>query len=320
MFASDTARLTDRSPRSGVPASGIPVEDPLLGAIGGTPLVPLPSIVGPRADFEVWGKLEARNPSGSVKDRAALSIVRAALGDGRLGPGRTLVDASSGNTGAAYAMLGARLGFPVLLFVPANVSASRLRALRAYGAEIVLTSPAEGTDGARVAARARAEADPRRYFFADQYDNPANPLAHYTGTGPELWHQTGGRLTHLVAGVGTGGTITGAGRYLHERRRTIRVVAVEPTGPLHGLEGLKHLPTALRPEAYDPRVPDLTVRVETEDAERMVVRLAREEGLRAGPSSGAALVAALEVGQGSPGACVVAVLPDAGEPRGEGSA
>ncbi len=292
---------------------GLSTDDPLLQAVGGTPLVPLVAIArAAGGGFELWAKLESRNPSGSVKDRAALSIVRAAVADGLLGPGRTLVDASSGNTGVAYAWLGARLGFGVRLYLPRNASAPHLGAIRAFGAEVVLTDPAEGTDGAQREARAYALSEPTRSFFADQYNNPANPRAHYVGTGPELWAQTEGRLTHLVAGVGTGGTISGAGRYLKEKRPTIEIVGVEPTGPIHGLEGLKHLPTAVVPGTYAPDVLDRTVRVETEEAEAFVARLAREEGLRAGRSAGAVVAAAVRVGVAALGSVVVTILADAG--------
>lgn len=317
MFASDPTDVGSSEASSLVPRRDARLDDPWVRSIGSTPLVPLRALVGgPEAPFELWAKVESRNPSGSVKDRAAWSIVRAALADGSLSLGRTLVDASSGNTAVAYAMLGARLGFPVLLFVPRNVNPGKHEALRAFGAEVVLTEAAEGTDGAQRAARARVESDPHRYFLADQYNNPANPFAHYTGTGPEIWRQVGGRLTHLVAGVGTGGTISGAGRFLKERERAIQVIGVEPSGPLHGLEGLKHLPTAVRPGTYDAGLLDATVRVETEDAQAMVTRLAREEGLRVGPSSGAAVVAALRVGQTAPGSLIVTILPDSGEARG----
>ncbi len=316
MFASDSTRLASADVRP-APTVEVREDDPLLRAVGATPLVPLRALVRrEKVPFELWGKLESRNPSGSVKDRAALAIVRTAIADGSLAGGRTLVDASSGNTGLAYAMLGARLGFPVRLFVPRNAKPSRLAAIRALGAEVVLTDAAEGTDGAQRAASTFVDAAKDRYFLADQYSNPANPDAHYRGTGPELWQQSRGRLTHLVAGVGTGGTITGTGRALKERGRGIRVVAVEPTGPLHGLEGLKHLPTARRPSTYDPSVPDETERVETEEALTVVQRLAHEEGLLVGPSSGAAVAAALRVGRRSPGAFVVAILPDGGEPGG----
>ncbi len=316
MFASDpdpVGPLPLPLPAGRRSSPSVRADDPLLAAVGGTPLVPLRTIGrGDGAGFELWGKLEARNPSGSVKDRPALAIVRAALDEGTLGAGRTLVDASSGNTALAYAWLGARCGFGVRLYVPRNANPDRLRAIRELGAELVLSDPAEGTDGAREEARACAAREPGRFFFADQYRNPANPRAHYTGTGPEIWKQTHGRITHLVAGVGTGGTISGTGRFLKEQRPSLQVVGVEPTGPMHGLEGLKHLPTAQVPETYDPGTIDLTVRIETEEAESMVRRLAREEGLRVGRSSGAAVAAAARIGAASEGAFLVAVLPDGG--------
>ncbi len=222
-----------------------------------------------------------------------------------------LLDASSGNTGVAYAMLGARLGFGVELCLPRNASPERVARMRAYGAELIFTDPGEGTDGAQREARQRATANPDRYWYPDQYNNPSNPLAHYRHTGPEIWEQTSGRVTDLVVGVGTGGTISGTGRYLKERRSDIRVVGVEPAGPVHGLEGLKHLPSALRPSTYDAQIVDATVRIETEAAQEMQRRLAREEGLAVGVSSAAAVAAALEVGGSRPGAVIVTLLPDA---------
>jgi cysteine synthase B len=253
-----------------------------------------------------------------VKDRAALEIVRDALRQGTLGESRVLLDASSGNTAVAYAMLGARLGFGVELCVPRNASPARLARIRAYGAELVLTDPAEGTDGAQREARRRAGENPARYFYPDQYNNPSNPAAHYRYTGPEIWRQTSGRVSHFVAGIDTGGTISGVGRFLKEQRPEIQVVGAEPSGPIHGIEGWKHLPTALRPSTYDEHVVDATIRVETEAAQEMQRRLAREEGLAVGVSSGAAVVAAIEVGRVSPGAVIVTLLPD-GDHRPEGA-
>lgn len=267
---------------------------------------------GAGGGFELWAKAEFENPSGSVKDRAAASIVQEALRRGELRPGRALLDASSGNTAVAYATLGARLGFPVRLYVPRNANPARLDRLRALGAEVILTDPGEGTDLAQRLARQDADVRPDLYYYADQYNNPANPLAHFTGTGPEIWEQTRGRATVFVAGVGTGGTISGTGRYLKEKNPKIRVIGVEPTGPIHGLEGLKHLPTALRPSTYDPRYVDETRRVETEEAQRTQLDLLRLEGLRVGPSAGAAVAVALEVGRAQPGSVVVTILPDRG--------
>jgi cysteine synthase B len=285
----------------------------VVAAIGNTPLVPLPSIVRVAGGgFELWAKAEHLNPTGSVKDRAARGIVIDAIAAGRLGPGRTLLDASSGNTALAYAMLGARLGFPVELVLPANAHESRVARIRGFGAHITFTDAAEGTDGAQREARRRAAEDSGRYFYPDQYNNPSNPRAHYSSTGPEIWAQVAGRVTHFVAGVGTGGTITGVSRFLKERNPAVRIVGVEPPGPIHGIEGLKHLPTALRPSTYDEHLVDATMRVETEDAIAMQQRLAREEGLSVGSSAGAAVWAAVEVGKSAPGSVVVTILPDGG--------
>jgi S-sulfo-L-cysteine synthase (O-acetyl-L-serine-dependent) len=282
-------------------------------SVGNTPLRPLSRIAAVHdGRFELFAKLEFLNPTGSVKDRAAALIVRRALSHGDLGEGRTLIDASSGNTAVSYAFLGARLGFPVELCLPRNAHPERLARIERYGARVVLTDPLDGTDGAQREARRRAAAEPARYFYPDQYNNPANPEAHYRSTGPEIWRQTLGRVTHFVAGVGTGGTISGVGRYLKEQRPTLEVVGVEPSGPMHGLEGLKHLPSALRPSTYDARVVDRTIRVETEETAEMRRRLAYEEGLSVGMSSAAAVLAAVQVGRGSPGAVVVTILPDAG--------
>jgi S-sulfo-L-cysteine synthase (O-acetyl-L-serine-dependent) len=319
MFASDPAPV-GRVPAS-LRAQCLEPErlDPLLLAIGRTPLVPLTRLGEMRgASFELWAKAEFLNPTGSVKDRAAFEIVRAGLESGELGDGRTLLDASSGNTAVAYAMLGARLGFPVELCLPRNASPDRVARVLAFGAEVTYTDPGEGTDGAQLEARRRAHEFPARYWYPDQYHHEANPLAHYRNTGPEIWKQSGSRVTHFVAGVGTGGTISGAGRYLKEQRGGIRVIGVEPTGPMHGIEGLKHLPTALRPGTYDSRWVDETSRVETERAQEMRHRLAREEGLAVGNSSGAAVVAALEIGAQNQGSVVVTVLPDS--PRDPGRA
>lgn len=295
------------------PVRSRPSEDALISSIGHTPLVSLGSIVARAGgDFELWAKAEFLNPTGSVKDRTARGIVLDALADGRLDQGRTLMDASSGNTAVSYAMLGARLGFPVELILPANAHPSRVARIRAYGAHIVFTDASDGTDGAQREARRRALAGSDRYFYPDQYNNPSNHRAHYTSTGPEIWRQTAGRITHLVAGVGTGGTISGVSRFLKERNPYVRVIGVEPSGPIHGIEGLKHLPTALRPSTYDARLVDETLRVETEEALVMQARLSREEGLSVGSSAGAAVWAAAEIGRSSPEAVVVTILPDGG--------
>ena len=287
----------------------------VIGPVGRTPLLRLARIgqdLPP--EVELWGKAEFLNPTGSVKDRAAHAIVRSAFEAGELGAGRTLLDASSGNTGISYAMLGARLRFPVAICLPRNASPERVLRLKSYGAEVIFTDPGEGTDGAQREARRRAAAEPARFYYPDQYNHPANPESHFRGTGPEVWGQTDGRVTHLIAGVGTGGTISGAGRFLKDSSPGIVVVGVEPDGPLHGIEGLKHLPTAMRPGTYAERWVDRTVRVATEDAQVMTRRLAREEGLFVGTSSGAAVVAMLSIAGalGRPGV-LVAILPDGGD-------
>ncbi len=289
--------------------------DPLLRAIGDTPLLPLGRLVALRGGgFTLWAKAEYLNPTGSVKDRAALSIVRSALETGRLDPGRTLLDASSGNTAVAYAMLGARLGFPVRLCVPRNAHPERVRRMEAFGAEIRFTDAMDGSDGAQREARRLSVEHPETYYYPDQYNNAANPEAHYATTGPEIWRQTAGSITHFVAGVGTGGTISGVARYLKERDPRIRVIGVEPTSPLHGIEGLKHLPTALRPSTYGAQWVDATMRIETERAIEMQHRLGLDEGIAVGRSAGAAVAASLEVGARNPGAVVVTILPDGAEP------
>jgi S-sulfo-L-cysteine synthase (O-acetyl-L-serine-dependent) len=316
MYAPDPAAVVIAGSSSASNGAEDPrFSDPLIRAIGHTPLLPLRRIVersGLR--FELYAKAEFLNPTGSVKDRAAWGMVRAALDSGALGPDTTLIDASSGNTAVAYATLGARLGFKVELVVPSNANLERLARIRACGARLIFSDPAEGTDGAQREARRRAAADPARYFYPDQYNNPANPDAHFRTTGPEIWEQTDGRVTDFVAGVGTGGTITGTARFLRSRNPEIRVTAVEPTGPIHGLEGLKHLPSALRPSTYDDRWIDETLRVETEASAEVCVRLGSEEGLFVGPSSGAAVAAALQVGERQPGGVVVTLLPDSGRP------
>lgn len=293
-----------------------PAARALVARIGGTPLVPLPSAV---EGVRILGKAEWLNPGGSVKDRPAWFMVREALergvlhtGPGASAGGRRLLDASSGNTAIAYAMLGAALGFGVTIHLPENATRERVRTLRAYGAELVLTDPMEGTDGAIRTARERAEAEPDRWWYADQYGNPANPRAHYETTAPEIWEQTAGEVTHLVAGLGTTGTLVGTARRLRELRPGIGVVAAEPDEAMHGIEGLKHLPTARTPEIWDPSVPDRTVRVGTEEAREATRRLAREAGLFVGPSSGAAWLAARRVAAELESGTVVTVLPDGG--------
>ena len=281
--------------------------------IGRTPLVALTRVASLKPGVRLLAKLESRNPGGSVKDRPAWGIVREALADGRLGPGKILLDATSGNTGIAYAMLGAALGFRVRLCVPAQASPERRAILNAYGAEVVLTDPLEGTNGAIREARRLAEEGGAEIFYADQYSNPANWRAHYDGTGVEILEQTGGEVTHFVAGLGTTGTLMGVGRRLERERPGVKLVAVQPDASFHGIEGLKHLPTSIVPAIYDPTVPDEQMGISTEEAQRTVRKLAREEGIFAGISSGAALAAALLVAGTIEEGAIVVVFPDGGE-------
>jgi cysteine synthase B len=286
---------------------------PVVSLIGQTPLIPLTRTADdllPNVDLYV--KLEGVNPGGSVKDRAALSIVQEARRAGDLTSGKTLLDATSGNTGISFAMLGAALGFPVKLVMPADASPERVRVLRAYGVELTLSDPAGRTDGARQLAQEMAAAEPDRYFYADQYNNPANPLAHYTTTGPEIWQQTMGQVTHFVAGMGTGGTMMGVGRYLRERNPDVQLIGVQPEGPYSPIPGLKHLATADPLDIYDPDLVDRIVAVSTEEAQATARRLAREEGLFVGISAGAAVTAALRVARELECGIVVALLPDGG--------
>jgi cysteine synthase B len=286
---------------------------PVVSLIGNTPLIPLTGVsegLAPGVSLHV--KLEGLNPGGSVKDRAALSIVQEARRSGELASGKTLLDATSGNTGIAYAMLGAALDFPVHLALPADVSPERVQILRAYGAQLTLTDPAAGTEGARQRVQELAESEPQRYVHADQYNNPANPLAHYTTTGPEIWRQTDGAITHFVAGLGTGGTMTGVGAYLKERDPHLTLVGVQPESSEHGISGLKHLATAEVPGIYDPGLVDRIEPVSTAEAEVMARRLARREGLFVGISAGAAVVAALSVARELERGLVVALLADGG--------
>jgi cysteine synthase B len=287
------------------------LEHPVLSRIGGTPLVALRRIA-PRG-LAVYAKLEAANPGGSVKDRAARAIVLDAFRSGLL-PRRRLLDSTSGNTGIAYAMLGAALGFGVTLCLPANASPERKRILRAYGAQVIETDPLEGSDGARARARELAASEGDRFAYVDQYANAANPKAHEKTTGPEILDQLAGRpLDLFVAGLGTSGTFVGISRHLRRvSPRTLRV-AVEPDAGLHGIEGLKHMATAVVPPIFEPELADRRVAVTTEAAQDMARRLAREEGLLAGVSSGAALVGALRVAAETGGSSAVVIFPDGGE-------
>lgn len=266
-----------------------------LERVGNTPLVRLQRIASSLKGIQILGKAEWVNPGGSVKDRPAFNIVREAERNGQLRPGRTLLDATSGNTGIAYAMIGAARGFSVKLCMPSNVSLERKRILKAYGAEVVFTDPNDGSDGAIRKARELAAADPDKYFYADQYSNDANWRAHYTTTANEIWNQTDGRVTHFVATLGTSGTFVGCTRRLRELNPQIKCISLQPDSPFHGLEGLKHMATAIVPKIYDQSLADEDHGISTEAAYAMLKRLAREEGMLAGISSGAAVVGALEL-------------------------
>jgi cysteine synthase B len=284
----------------------------LVGAIGCTPLLRLRRLASHLPDVQLFAKAEWLNPGGSVKDRAALEMLRRGEAQGELRHGKTILEATSGNTGIALAMLGAAMGYPVRLCLPKNASPERKQILRAYGAELIETSPLEGTDGARRTAAEIYASDPGAYFYPDQYNNPANWQAHYRTTAMEIWEQTGGRITHFVAGLGTGGTFVGTSRRLLELAPSVRLVSFQPDSPLHGIEGLKHMGSNVVPGIYDASLADESVRVSTEDAYRATLHLVKEEGFFVGPSSGAALVAALNVAEKAERGVVVTVFPDGG--------
>ncbi|HEY1697424.1 MAG TPA: cysteine synthase family protein [Polyangiaceae bacterium] len=289
----------------------------VVDAVGNTPVVRLRRVAAATPDVEVWAKLEFANPGGSVKDRPALRMITDALADGRLTRDKILVDSTSGNTGVAYSLYGAALGVRVRLVMPSNVSKPRKDIARSFGTEIVYSDPMEGSDGAIRVAREIVAKDPDAYFYPDQYSNASNWKAHYDGTGREILEALGDRITHFVAGLGTTGTMMGCTRRLKEHSRPITCVAVEPSEALHGLEGLKHLESSLVPPIYDPKVPDRILRITTEDGWDMADRLAREEGLHVGHSSGANVVAALklaaEAQASGRGGCVVTVVADRGD-------
>ena len=291
-----------------------PAVDSVLDLVGNTPLVELRHVRDDLAPgVKVFAKLEGFNPGGSVKDRPARKMIEDGLARGALVPGKTILDSTSGNTGIALAMIGAALGYPVKLVMPSNVSTERKRVVAAFGAEVVFSDPLEGSDGAiRLCRQILAEA-PERYFKPDQYNNPANSLAHYETTGPEIWCQTDGTVTHVVAGIGTSGTIMGTGRYLKEQNPAVQVIAAEPEDAFHGLEGLKHMASSIVPGIYHEEMLDRKIGVSTDDAYNMVYRLGREEGLLVGQSCGAAYVAALEVVRPLRNATVVVLFPDFGD-------
>lgn len=283
--------------------------------IGNTPLLSFRRVTRALpASVRIFAKAEWQNPGGSVKDRAAYTIIRSAEAAGTLRPGKTILDSTSGNTGIAYAMIGAAKGYRVKLLLPENVSPERVAILRAYDTELVFTDPLEGSDGALRAVRDLAKREPECYFYADQYNNPANVQAHYEGTGAEIWRQTRGHVTHFVAGLGTSGTLMGTGRRLREYDPSVRIVSVEPDSPFHGLEGLKHMDTAIQPGIFQRNFADARLAVRTEDAHAMALRLAREEGYLVGISAAGAMVGALRVAEGlaerGRAGTVVTLFPD----------
>ena len=307
----------ERSQGPRVPGSGGSLvqgpEGPELAShIGKTPLVRLTAFE-PKDGVEIYAKLESQNPGGSVKDRAALAMIQDGERRGLLEPGRTLLDATSGNTGIAYSMLAASRGFRVRLCVPENITSERKQLLRAYGAELVFTDPMEGSDGAILEARRLFARDPNAYFYPDQYNNEANWRAHFDTTGPEIIEQTHGRLTHFVAGLGTSGTFTGTARRLKRWRPSTSVIALQPDSPLHAMEGLKHMASAIVPGIYDPSLADDDLEIATEDALAFTRRLAREAGLLVGPSSGAALAGCLQIARTLDDAVIVTIFPDTGD-------
>ncbi|MBZ5698913.1 MAG: cysteine synthase family protein [Acidobacteriia bacterium] len=292
-----------------------PIGRSLLGCIGNTALLRLERLGRNYPNAEFHGKAEWLNPGGSVKDRPALEMIRDAERTGRLQPGQTILDATSGNTGIAYAMIAAASGYHVKLCLPASASEERKQILAAYGAELVITPGDEGSDGAIIRAREIIAAEPGKYFYPDQYSNPANWRAHYKTTANEIWEQSGGRLTHFVAGLGTSGTFVGTTRRLKELNPAIRCVSLQPDAAFHGLEGWKHMPSAMVPDIYDATLADASLTVKTEDAYRLVKRAAREEGLLLSPSAAAALDGCFQVAASlQPGeqAVFVTIFPDSG--------
>jgi cysteine synthase B len=284
--------------------------------IGNTPLLRLEHIARDLPNIQLLGKAEWLNPGGSVKDRAASNIVSEGRRSGKFAPGKTLLDSTSGNTGIAYAMIGAAEGFPVTLCMPENVSVERKRILFAYGANIIYTDPADGSDGAIRTARELYASDPEKYFYADQYSNDANWQAHYHGTAEEIWQQTDGRITHFVAMLGTSGTFMGSALRLKELNPAIRCISLQPDSPFHGIEGAKHMASAIIPKIYDPKLADEDIGISTEDSYAMAIRMSREEGLLVGISAGAAVAGCLQVAKRldpKQEAVFVTILPDSGD-------
>ena len=312
-----SAASSNPAPPSNPPGTRKPhAGEMVLQRIGNTPLIALDVLTRDLPNVHLLGKAEWYNPGGSVKDRAASNIVAEARRSGKLGPGKILLDSTSGNTGIAYAMLGAALEFPVTLCVPENVSPERKRILQAYGANIIFTDPAEGSDGAMKIARQLAASHPELYFYADQYSNDANWRAHYLTTANEIWQQTQGRVTHFVSMLGTTGTFIGTTRRLKELNPNVHCISLQPDSSFHGIEGAKHLPSAIVPKIYDSSLADLNLEISTESAHGMARRLAREHGLLVGVSAAAAVVGSLEVVgrlKKNQAATIVTILCDSGD-------
>jgi cysteine synthase B len=285
----------------------------VVEAVGNTPLVRLRSLEKEVPGVKMYAKLEYANPGGSVKDRPARQMMLDAIEDGRLTNDKILIDATSGNTGVAYSLLGAAMGYRINLVMPSNVSKARKDITQAFGTEIIYSDPMEGSDGAIRKVRKMVAENPDKYFYPDQYSNPSNPKAHYLGTGQEILDQVGDEVTHFVAGLGTSGTCMGTTRRLHEHSRKIECIAVEPAEALHGLEGLKHMASSIVPEIYDPSVPDEILSVGTEAGWDMADRLAAEEGLHVGHSTGANVAGALEIAKRVGEGCIVAIACDRGD-------
>jgi cysteine synthase B len=291
----------------------ISLDEGMPSLVGNTPLLPLVTLSDRTTSrVQVFAKAEWFNPSGSVKDRPAWGIIQHALHQGKILPGMHLLDSTSGNMGIAYATFGSALGIPVTLALPANASPERVKILQALGAELVLTDPLEGSDGAIRVAQQLVKDHPEKYYYANQYDNPENWKSHYKSTGPELIEQTGGKITHFVVGMGTTGTLTGVSHYFRDHHLQVEVVGVQPDSPFNGLEGLKHIPSSIQPGIYDPGAADRIIEIKTEDAYDMVRCLAREEGYFIGISSGAAAVAVRQVAAELEEGVVVTIFPDAG--------
>ncbi|MGH7916080.1 MAG: PLP-dependent cysteine synthase family protein [Candidatus Binataceae bacterium] len=287
----------------------------VLDLIGNTPLLEITRLTEGllRPEVKIYAKLEGFNPGGSVKDRPVRKMLEVGLARGELRPGKTIIDSTSGNTGIALAMVGAALGYKVEIVMPSNVSRERKKIIEAFGAKPIYSDPLLGSDGAIVLCRKIISAESERFFKPDQYNNEANPLAHFEHTGPEIWHQTGGAITHFIAGIGTGGTMMGTGRYLKSRNPAVRIIAVEPDDAMHGLEGLKHMATSIVPGIYHEQELDGKMQISTEDAYEMVYALGQYEGILVGQSSGAAMVAALKLARTLTQGCVVTVFPDFGD-------